>query len=429
MKTLCLWLLLTLVVAAEPVVLISIDGLKPEAVLEADRYGLKIPTLRKLVTDSTYATGVRGVAPTLTYPSHTTILTGAAPARHGILSNKTFDPLGLNMKGWYWYAEDIRVPTLWEVVEKSANIHWPVSVGARITWNVPQYWRSGLADDRKLLRTLATPGLLDALEKEVGTPYADGINELLSGDDNRARFAAHLIRTREPDFATVYFAALDHEQHSSGPGSPESLATLEKLDEILGRLLQAIPPRYTVCLVSDHGFTPSDRTLNLGVALRQAGLIECGPGDQVKAWQAMAWDAGGCAAIVCRTEEARQRVRTLLAELARNPANGIVSVLEPEALKAEGAFPEAAFVVTLEPNFYADTKLSGPLAGPGEDKGMHGHWPDLPAMNSCFFVRGKGIARGRSLGLIDMRSIGPTLARILGVKLPGAELEPLPVVK
>lgn len=422
------WLLLAQVVWADPVVLISIDGLRPDYVLEADRHGLRIPTLRRLLAESTYATGVRGVAPTLTYPSHVTLVTGAAPARHGVHSNKTFDPLGLNMKGWYWYAEDVRVPALWELVKTSANVHWPVTVGARgITWNVPQYWRSGLPDDRKLLRVFSTPGLLDALESEVGVPYADGINELLSGDENRARFAARLIATRQPDFATVYFAAFDHEQHASGPFSPRSLATLEKLDSILGGLLASIPPQYVICVVSDHGFTACDTALNLGVALREAGLIECGPGDRVKSWKAMAWDAGGCAAVMVNDPAVLPQVQALLLELAEDPANGISRVMGRAELDATGAFPEAAFVVTLKPNFYADTRLSGDLVRPGDDPGMHGHWPDLADMNAAFFLRGPGIARGRSLGVIDMRAIAPTLARLLGVRLPGAEVEALEV--
>ena len=96
------------------VVLISIDGLKPEAVLDAASYGLKIPNLRAFLADGVYSTGVHGVLPTLTYPSHMTILTGASPAKHGIYSNKTFDPFSRNEQGWYWYAEDVRVPTLWD---------------------------------------------------------------------------------------------------------------------------------------------------------------------------------------------------------------------------------------------------------------------------------------------------------------------------
>src|SRR5690349_25116499 len=89
-------------------VMISIDGLRPDYVLQADRHGLRIPTLRALLRRGSYATGVRGVTPTVTYPSHTTLVTGVAPARHGITNNATFDPLGKNQDGWYWYSNDIR---------------------------------------------------------------------------------------------------------------------------------------------------------------------------------------------------------------------------------------------------------------------------------------------------------------------------------
>src|SRR5882757_8035431 len=69
--------------SAPLVVLISVDGLKPEAMLEASAHGLKVPHLRAFMTDGVYANGVRGVLPTVTYPSHTTLITGASPARHG----------------------------------------------------------------------------------------------------------------------------------------------------------------------------------------------------------------------------------------------------------------------------------------------------------------------------------------------------------
>src|SRR5262245_37212856 len=80
-----------------PVVLISIDGWKPDHVLEADKHGLKIPNLRRLLREGAYASAVTGVLPTVTYPSHTTMVTGVAPARHGIFANTPFDPLGKNL--------------------------------------------------------------------------------------------------------------------------------------------------------------------------------------------------------------------------------------------------------------------------------------------------------------------------------------------
>src|SRR5213594_1986410 len=75
-----------------PVVLISIDGLKPDYILDADRYQLKIPHFRRMVADGAYAGAVTGVLPTNTYPSHTTMVTGVSPSRHGILNNTPFDP-------------------------------------------------------------------------------------------------------------------------------------------------------------------------------------------------------------------------------------------------------------------------------------------------------------------------------------------------
>jgi hypothetical protein len=48
-------------------------------------------------------------------------------------------------------------------------------------------------------------------------------------------------------------------------------------------------------------------------------------------------------------------------------------------------------------------------------------------MRASFFIMGKGIAKGRDLGVIDMRQIAPTVANILGVSLPSAKQAPLSV--
>ncbi|MBK8630849.1 MAG: alkaline phosphatase family protein, partial [Sphingomonadales bacterium] len=202
---------------AEPVLFISIDGLRPGDVIEAEQRGLTLPHLRRFIAEGSYASGVIGNLPTVTYPSHTTLMTGVAPARHGVVNNTTFDPIQINQSGWYWYATDITVPTLWDAAAtagfSTANVHWPVSVNAKsVTWNLPQIWRTGHGDDAKLLKALATPGLVDDLEGHHG-PYAAGIDESLNGDINRAAFAASLIAAKKPHFITVYLTALDHEQH------------------------------------------------------------------------------------------------------------------------------------------------------------------------------------------------------------------------
>ena len=139
--------------SAPLLVMVSIDGLRPDYVTAADAHGAKVPNLRRFMKEGAYAEGVTGVVPTVTYPSHTTLVTGVWPATHGIWGNTTFDPLQKNYQGWYWYTEDIRVETLWDAAAKAgrttASIQWPVTVGAKITWNIPEFWRAGTPERRQ----------------------------------------------------------------------------------------------------------------------------------------------------------------------------------------------------------------------------------------------------------------------------------------
>jgi predicted AlkP superfamily pyrophosphatase or phosphodiesterase len=416
------------------VLLISIDGLRPEYVLDSATFGGRLPHLRRMVRDGAFATGVRGVVPTVTYPSHATLLTGVSPAKHGILANTTFDPMLRNQGGWYWYASDIRVPTLWDAARgaglRTASVHWPVSVGAPIDVNLPQYWRAGTPDDRKLIRVLSTPGLLDRLERELG-PYADGADETIEGDENRARFAARILELERPRFMTTYFTALDHEQHERGPLGPANrgaMLVLERIDAIVGRLTEAATRTggtdAVVAVVSDHGFAPAARELNLFPALLDAGLISADSSGHVTAWEASIWPAGGSVAVVVKdtaNAAARRRVREVMQRLAADASMGIERLVEPDELARRGAFTGVELLLALRPGFTSGSKVISTLLPQATVRGMHGYWPDEPSMRSAFFIRGNDVPRGRSLGEIDMRSIAPTLASLLGVTLSMAE--------
>lgn len=421
--------------AAEPVLLISIDGLRPGDVIEAGQRGLKIPNLRRFVTEGAYATGVVGVLPTVTYPSHTTLLTGASPAKHGVVGNTTFDPLQINQGGWYWYASDIKLPTLWSAAAAAGktvgNVHWPVSVGATaITWNLPQYWRTGHDDDAKLLTILSTPGLVAELERAAGQPYARGIDESIEGDENRGLFAVKLIEAHKPDFVTAYLTALDHEQHAQGPGSAPAHAALERIDSVVGKLVAAelaAHPDATIAIVSDHGFETIDRETNFFRAFIDAGLIRLDDKGAVASWDAMPWPSGGSAAIVLARPDDKAleaRVGDLLAKLKADPANGIADVAGRAEIARMGGNPGASFYVNMAPDATAGgfAGAGAPLRQVPKSKGTHGYFPTVKNLQSTFLIMGQGIPKGRSLGEIDMRSIAPTIASRIGVRLAGAEL-------
>lgn len=419
---------------AAPVLLISIDGLRPGDVLEADARGLRVSNLRRFLQEGTYATGVVGVLPSVTYPSHTTLITGVSPAQHGIVNNTTYDPMQINQSGWFWYAEDIKARTLWDAAHDAglttANVHWPVSVAAKnVTWNLPQIWRTGHEDDRKLIRALATPGLLGELETSTGAGYADGKSEDVQGDQIRTDFGVDLIVKHQPGFMTMYLAALDHTEHETGPGSPESKATLEQLDFFVGELVAAemrVHPDAVIALVSDHGFAPVDTVVNLYRPFIDAGLVTLGSDGKIAAADATPWGSGGSIAIrLARPNDAalKAKVKAVLDKLAADPAARIERVIDAPEIAKEGGNPEASFYVSLKLGAVAGPFVNGslPLTFAAPVKGMHGYFPAAPEMRSTFMIMGQGIPKGRKLGEIDMRSIAPTLARLMGGSLPGAE--------
>lgn len=427
--------LLATTASASPVVLISLDGLRPDDVARARERGLKVPVMTALAADGASADGVTGVLPTLTYPSHTTLVTGVSPAKHGVGNNLTFDPEQKNQSGWYWYGADVRVPTLWQAAQgaglRTANVHWPVSVGAAgIDANLPQIWRAGTADDARLLSALATPGLVARLERQVGVPYAQGIDESVEGDAVRVRFAEALLADK-PQFTTVYLAGIDHAEHHGGPGSAEAHAAIEATDALVGRLVAAARramPDVTVVLVSDHGFLPITTDINLFRPFVEAGLITVDPAGKVTGWDAMPWLAGGTAAIrLARPDDAAlvARVRKVLDGMAANPAYHIATILDRTAVAKAGGATEASFFVAMAPGYETGRDPTAPIARPATYKGMHGYLPALPAMRSTLIASGPGVARGRRLGVVDMRAIAPSIARVLGVPLPDAEAKPV----
>ena len=260
-----------------PVLMISIDGMRPDYVTHADEHGLKLPTLRRFISEGSYADGVRGVFPTVTYPSHTTLVTGVSPAQHGILNNQVFDPERHFDGAWYWYADSIKVRTLWQAAHaagiRTASVSWPVTVGAEaIDDDIPEYWRSDVTgahanpQERLLMDAISRPqGSLKEMQARLG-PYMPGNDTTIEGDRTRTRFAVDILHRDRPGFMTVHLSSLDEEEHLHGPFSPEANADLEQLDGLVAQLIAAARvanPAVTVFVVSDHGFAAIHDAVNL----------------------------------------------------------------------------------------------------------------------------------------------------------------------
>lgn len=443
------WLGVILVVAgtsdglSQPVhvVMVSIDGMRADAVEKTVSRGIALPVLSGLIANGTSARGVIPANPSVTYPNHTTLITGVWPASHGIYANGPFDPMGTNKGGWYWYSEDVKSKTLWEAASQAglvtASVSWPVTVGAAgITYNIPEFGTES-TDRVKAIRAVSRPDtLLAGLEQSVG-PYGADSSE--DSDQMRLRYAKALYERYKPSLMTVHLVSVDHASHEHGPWSAETLHALLTADRLVGELratvLETDPAAVTV-VVSDHGFAQVDWLLNLRRLFADHGFIQTSPiraGEKpdVVSWRAAVWNSGGAAAIVLKDPKdpgLLAAVRGYLEELRRTPKYGIEKVYGPDEVERLSAWPNASFVVEMKSGYAVGGDFGEEVLISEPSSGQHGYLSSNPDMLASFMIEGSSIARGRHLGLIDMRRIAPTVGAVLGVKLSPDTLSRLAVL-
>jgi predicted AlkP superfamily pyrophosphatase or phosphodiesterase len=384
-------LLIALGLQAAPLIIISVDGLDNRYLRDRDALSMKIPNMRRLLQEGAWAeNGVAGVMPSITWPSHTSIITGVRPDQHGILGNWRPTPDGKNEK--WLSADQIKVPTLIDAAHrqglKIATVDWPVTVGARSDWNLPEYFlhRNGSGMDLDSIEKKSTPGLVEKLGAALpsfATQWMD--------DRTRALATVYLIEHEHPDLVLLHLVDHDADAHEVGPYTRGAKAILEYTDELIGSIVKAASDKYVVALVSDHGFQRVDKVLNVPVLLRQEGVN----GD----------------------------VRLLGGGLAvtRDPSAAAVlrkNSREIPASEVERYMPALAGSILFEPPDHVEFGSgSEDLNTKPREVGNHGFWPARHDYRSVFVLWGGGIRREK-LGELQMLDLAQRLAGAAGIRWP-----------
>ncbi len=238
-------------------IILSIDGFPGYYNASDSKFKDLTPNLNKLASRSHFSNSVDSTYPTLTYPAHTSMLTGTDPVQHGITYNSPIDPFRKYLSGWMWYDEDIQVKTILDFANekglKTASLYWPVTVGANIDFNIPQYWRSKTDEDEKLLKAISTKNLYKELKKDTGLSVLE-----TTGDKEKIETAISLWELKKPDVFLIYTTDLDSVHHEKGVYSLAAEEKLKKIDSLLGKLIRKIDlydnPNLGLIVVSDHGF-------------------------------------------------------------------------------------------------------------------------------------------------------------------------------
>ncbi len=375
---------------------ISVDGLDWRYLRDRDQMGLRIPTFRKLMQEGNYANGVVGVFPTITWPSHTSLITGKRPDQHGIQGNRRPHSEGGD---YYWTPDLLKARTLWQAAHAkgltTASITWPVTLGADIDFDLPEYFtrRNGGFMDLAGIEAKGTPGLV----AEISRLYPSFPQQWMD-DRTRTLAALYLLQKKQPDLILLHLVDLDSEEHDQGPFTVNANAVLERTDELIGDMLRALPAQYDLAVVSDHGFERVDRSANLSVLMTQRGV------------KGNLQSLGG----VCVTSDdsVAQLLRSLQGAeygIGREIPHDELIRYAPQLSKSVAAFEPVEHIMF---GFGAESKY---FTAPAE-KGNHGFWPTRSDYRSIFIAYGPAIT-AHAEPEMQMTSIAGRLASLIGVNM------------
>jgi len=374
---------------------VSVDGLDYRYLRDRDALGLQIPNLRRLLREGQVVEGVVGVWPTITWPSHTSIITGVRPDQHGILGNRRPKAEGGD---YYWTPDLLKAPTLWQCAAAqgltTAAVTWPVTTDAAITYDLPEFFqrRNGGEMDLESVAGKATPGLVEAISRMYPSFPQQWVD-----DRTRTQAVLYLLKEKRPDLILLHLVDLDSEAHDQGPFGRNADAVLERTDELIGEMRAALPAGYDLVITSDHGFERLERIANLPVLLQDAHI----DGDVTA--------LGGIA--VTRDVKTAEFLR---GQIGR-PDSDILREIPREELLAHA--PGLANVVAaFEP---ADHVMFGAAAGGAyhtlpSERGEHGFWPLRHDYRSVFIAAGPGLPAAL-LPEASMLTLKDRLAGLLGI--------------
>lgn len=416
---------------AKYVVLITVDGFRPEFYLDST-YGMF--TVREMMKRGVAAEGVDPVFPSVTYPDHTTMITGVTPAKHGIYYNTPFEPQGATGK-WMWDYNLIRTETLWsawrKAGKKTACVRWPVTYNAPIDYRIPEYWNHLSPKDGRPYTAAAThPSTLwqEVQDKATGYLEPDDIgaeNDELISDENMGRIAGYLLRTYRPNFTAVHLACTDHYEHQEGREHYMVRASVAGADRAIKTIFESlkragISDSTLVIVTGDHGFENIYRSFNPNYLLKETGLIKDIKKDD---WKAQFHSSGGGSFLELKDPKDQAtvaKVKQLLGSLP-DSVKQYFAIVDKDKLTAVGADPNVPLALTglNGTTFGGDTQQ---LIKPFDRvRGTHGFFPDHQQIKTGFVACGPGLKKGAVVGNMSLLDVTPLIVHLAHVPFPATD--------
>lgn len=406
---------------ADHVVIVMLDGVRPDALREAST-----PHLDALAEAGTVYWQASAPYPSQTRVSFVTLPTGSWPARHGIVGGDEiltgeWETVEVDSGEPEKFQHLVEVPTMFE----EASAHGLTSlyaalkgyelVGARgATWTI-----NGKNTIRK--EWYAT-----RYDDEVSGSRALALWDKLAISRDLLDQATKLVRENRPNLVVLNLGSADYAAHTWGPHSPEYRTAIEVMDALVGRLLATLDEigmrgRTAIVVSSDHGFTQiTPRRVIAPVSDESGHRLDV---LAARGIEHFVTNAGGTAMGVYVRDDAR--VKEAVALLKAEPwADGVYcEVVDAgcdrtlSSLNAYHPRRSPAIMVDLDD----DVALNRPR--PGNHGSLRATDMSIPLLLS-----GAGVGGGRVFGEASLADVAPTAMRLLGItpslmKVDGRVLE------
>ena len=391
-----------------------------------------VPNLAQLIEKGTWVKKVQGIFPTLTYPSHTSIITGQYPAVHGVVNNTKLQPRRLS-PDWYWYRRDVKATPLYDVAREAgmttAAFLWPVTAGSKIDYNLAEIFPNRIWTNQVMVSLKASsPWFLMQMNHRYGK-LRHGIKQPWL-DDFITACAVDTLKNKQPDLTLIHLVDMDSMRHRYGVRSDEAKAALQRLDGRVARLIRATKDAGTYdqtnfVILGDHYQINVDKMIHLNQLFAKQGWLTPVDGKTTYKgnWRVTAKTCDGETYVYTRGNVDLGKVKQVIAGV-----EGVEHIYDgAEAVKL-GADPKCAFLVEAKPGYYFTDEVNRPAVVEKVDPaslgthdryhGVHGYGPNQPNYFTTAIFAGPDVREGATVEGAHLVDEGPTFAALLGLKYP-----------
>lgn len=364
-----------------PLIVISLDAL---GYCDEEVYKQQ-PFLKSMIEKGTWIKKVESVYPTLTYPIHSSVVTGRYPIEHGVDNNLLVQPEKKAMD-WYWDHSYISGDTILNNAHKKglkiAAFSWPVSAKADIEFNVPEVSPNPEGGFIDHLKENGSGEYIDELQSVFG-PF-DSHDSQKQKDEWMANATAYTFEKHQPDITFLHLIDVDHQKHVYGASHFAIKDAIKELDDRLSRMFEKIAKvknldEINIMLLSDHSQIDTAYPIRLNKMLADMNLVNVNEDGTVKEdWQAYFLTCGGSTALYTKednpklVEEIKEKIESLNLE-------GIDQIFNTEEIQELKSSDSAKLWVEAKEGYVFDADAREFIESRNQEPGPRGNHGFLPS--------------------------------------------------